>query len=50
MDTRLLLHDVAERAAGWLGALSDRPIGPARTFEELEVARTLGDAPMPVAR
>ena len=48
MDTRPLLHDVADRAADWLGAVSDRPIGPARTFEELEVTGTLGDAPMPV--
>ena len=48
VDTRPLLHDVADRAADWLGAVSDRPIGPARTFEELEVTGTLGDAPMPV--
>ena len=48
MDTRLLLHDVADRAANWLGAVSDRPIGPARGVGELEVTRTLGAAPLPV--
>ena len=48
MDTRLLLHDVADRAADWLGTVSDRPIEPDRTLEELEVAGTLQDAPLAV--
>jgi glutamate/tyrosine decarboxylase-like PLP-dependent enzyme len=50
VDTRALLHDVADWAADWLDTVRDRPIGPAHTVEALEVAGTLGDAPLPVGQ
>ena len=48
MDTRRLLHDVADRSADWLDALPDRPVGPARAPADMEVTAALGDAPLPV--
>jgi glutamate/tyrosine decarboxylase-like PLP-dependent enzyme len=48
VDTRLLLHDVADRAADWLDTVSERHIAPAHGPDELEVTGTLGDAPLPV--
>jgi glutamate/tyrosine decarboxylase-like PLP-dependent enzyme len=50
VSTRALLHEVADHAAGWLDELPDRPVAPARTPEQMEIASTLGDAPMPVDR
>ncbi|MGH2946326.1 MAG: pyridoxal phosphate-dependent decarboxylase family protein [Solirubrobacteraceae bacterium] len=48
METRALLHDVADRAADWLDALPDRPVGPAETPAELQITGTLGDGPLPI--
>jgi glutamate/tyrosine decarboxylase-like PLP-dependent enzyme len=48
METRSLLHDVADRAADWLDAVAERPVRPARTPAELRVTDTLTDAPVPV--
>jgi glutamate/tyrosine decarboxylase-like PLP-dependent enzyme len=48
METRSLLHDVADRAADWLDAVAERPVRPARTPAELRVTGTLTDAPVPV--
>jgi glutamate/tyrosine decarboxylase-like PLP-dependent enzyme len=50
METRSLLHDVADRAADWLDAVVERPVRPARTPAELRVTDTLTDAPVPVER
>ncbi len=48
MDTRTLLHDVADRAADWLDDLPERPVGPACTPAQMRVTATLGDDPVPV--
>jgi glutamate/tyrosine decarboxylase-like PLP-dependent enzyme len=50
VDTRALLHEVADRAADWLDDLPHRPVGSARTPEELQITETLTDAPLPVER
>jgi glutamate/tyrosine decarboxylase-like PLP-dependent enzyme len=50
VDTRALLHEVADRAADWLEDLPHRPVRAARTPEELQVTETLTDAPLPVER
>jgi glutamate/tyrosine decarboxylase-like PLP-dependent enzyme len=50
VDTRELLHEVADRAADWLDVLPHRPIAPARTPEKLKITRTLTDSPVPVER
>jgi glutamate/tyrosine decarboxylase-like PLP-dependent enzyme len=50
METRSLLHEVADRAADWLGAVAERPVRPARTPTQMRVTDTLGDAPLPVER
>jgi glutamate/tyrosine decarboxylase-like PLP-dependent enzyme len=44
VNTRALLHEVADHAADWLEALPERPVAPV----PVEIARTLGDAPLPV--
>src|SRR4051794_26013522 len=46
-DTRLLLREVAERAADWLDSLPDRPVRPDLGPRELEIAGTLGANPLP---
>jgi glutamate/tyrosine decarboxylase-like PLP-dependent enzyme len=46
-DTRLLLREVAERAADWLDSLPDRPVRPDLGPCELEIAGTLGAKPLP---
>src|SRR3954447_4527691 len=46
-DTRLLLREVAERAADWLDSLPQRPVRPALGPRELELAATLGAQPLP---
>jgi glutamate/tyrosine decarboxylase-like PLP-dependent enzyme len=46
-DTRLLLREVAERAADWLDSLPDRPVRPDLGPRELEIAGTLGAKPLP---
>jgi glutamate/tyrosine decarboxylase-like PLP-dependent enzyme len=48
VETRALLHEVADRAADWLDELPHRPVRPAGAPEELAIAATLGDAPLPV--
>jgi glutamate/tyrosine decarboxylase-like PLP-dependent enzyme len=48
VETRVLLHEVADRAADWLDAVGDRPVGPAATPAELRVTETLGDDPVHV--
>src|SRR3954466_12129113 len=49
-DTRLLLREVAERAADWLDSLPDRPVRPDLGIRELQIAGTLGAQPLPAAR
>ncbi len=46
-DTRLLLREVAERAADWLDALPHRPVRSDAGPRELELTDTLGVAPLP---
>ncbi len=48
METRGLLHDVADHAADWLGALDDRPVAPEVTAAQLRITDTLTDGPIPV--
>jgi glutamate/tyrosine decarboxylase-like PLP-dependent enzyme len=48
VETRALLHEVADRAADWLDSLGERPVGPAQTPAQLQLTGTLGDAPTPV--
>src|SRR5918996_325114 len=48
METRSLLHEVADRAADWLGAVGERPVRPAQTPAEVRITDALGDAPVPV--
>ena len=47
-DTRLLLREVAERAADWLDSLPHRPVRPDLGPRELEITGTLGASPLPV--
>jgi aromatic-L-amino-acid decarboxylase len=47
VDNRTLLHDVADRAADWFDELPHRPVGPARTWDELQIADRLQDDPLP---
>ena len=46
-DTRLLLREVAERAADWLDSLPDRPVRPDLGPRELEIADMLAANPLP---
>ena len=48
METRSLLHDVADRAAEWLEALAHRPVRPDQSPEQVRITDALGDAPLPV--
>jgi len=50
VDTRSLLHDVADRAADWLESVNERPVAPGQTPHELEITRTLDDGPLPAER
>src|SRR4051812_25763592 len=46
-DTRLLLREVAERAADWLDSLPDRPVRPDPRIRGRQIAGTLGAQPLP---
>jgi glutamate/tyrosine decarboxylase-like PLP-dependent enzyme len=48
VNTRALLHEVADRASDWLDELPHRPVRAAATPDELDVTGTLGDAPLPI--
>jgi glutamate/tyrosine decarboxylase-like PLP-dependent enzyme len=48
VETRALLHEVADRAADWLDELLHRPVRPAGAPGELAITATLADAPLPV--
>jgi glutamate/tyrosine decarboxylase-like PLP-dependent enzyme len=48
MDTRSVLHEVADYAADWLEDLPHRPVGPDGTPAEMQVSAALGDAPLAV--
>ncbi len=48
MDTRALLHDVADRAADWLEALPERHVGPRTAAADMAVTDVLGAGPVPV--
>jgi glutamate/tyrosine decarboxylase-like PLP-dependent enzyme len=48
VDSRSLLHDVADRAADWLDDLPHRPVGATHARGELQVTGVLGDGPLPV--
>jgi glutamate/tyrosine decarboxylase-like PLP-dependent enzyme len=48
VDTRRLLHDVADRSADWLDELPHRAVRSERTAAEFSVTDVLGDAPVPV--
>jgi aromatic-L-amino-acid decarboxylase len=48
MDSRALLHQVAEHAADWLDDLPHRPVRPDRSPAEMELIGTLGDGPIAV--
>jgi glutamate/tyrosine decarboxylase-like PLP-dependent enzyme len=50
VDTRTLLHDVADRAADWFDELPHRAVGPARTSGELSITDRLQDEPLPEER
>jgi glutamate/tyrosine decarboxylase-like PLP-dependent enzyme len=50
VDTRSLLHDVADRASDWIDELPHRPVAPAQAPAELVITGELGDAPVPVDR
>jgi glutamate/tyrosine decarboxylase-like PLP-dependent enzyme len=47
VDSRTLLHDVAERAADWFDELPHRPVGPQLTTAELRITDRLQDEPLP---
>ena len=47
VDTRRLLHDVADRSADWIEGLAHRPVRADRTSAELTVTSVLNDAPIP---
>jgi glutamate/tyrosine decarboxylase-like PLP-dependent enzyme len=46
VDTRTLLHDVADRAADWFDELPHRPVGPALRSDELNITDRLQDEPL----
>jgi glutamate/tyrosine decarboxylase-like PLP-dependent enzyme len=46
VDTRTLLHDVADRAADWFDELPHRPVGPALASGALQITDRLQDAPL----
>ena len=48
MNTRSLLHEVADYAGDWLDALPERPVGPAHTPAQMRITEALGDGPLPV--
>jgi glutamate/tyrosine decarboxylase-like PLP-dependent enzyme len=48
VETRSLLHEVADCAADWLDALPERPVRPAHTPAQMQVTESLGDGPLPV--
>jgi glutamate/tyrosine decarboxylase-like PLP-dependent enzyme len=48
VETRSLLHDVADRAADWLDALDDRPVRPDHGPADVRITDGLGDASLPV--
>jgi len=48
VETRSLLHEVADRAADWLDALPERPVRPAHTPAQMRVTEVLADSPVPV--
>jgi len=50
VDTRPLLHDVADHAADWFEGVGERPVRPAVTPAELQLTRELGAGPVPVER
>jgi aromatic-L-amino-acid decarboxylase len=50
VDTRTLLHDVAERAADWFDELPHRPVGPALTTDRLRLTDRLQDEPLAEAQ
>ena len=50
METRSLLHDVADHAADWLDGVAERPVRPDVAPAGLRLTRALGDAPVPVER
>ncbi len=47
MDSRTLLHDVADRAADWFDELPHRPVGPALIQAQLQITDRLQDGPLP---
>src|SRR5688500_15076256 len=46
VDTRLLLHEVADRSADWIEELAHRPVRADRSSAELAVTSVLNDAPI----
>jgi glutamate/tyrosine decarboxylase-like PLP-dependent enzyme len=48
IDTRAILHRVADEAGDWFEALPERPVRPDRTPAEMRIAAALPDAPSPV--
>jgi glutamate/tyrosine decarboxylase-like PLP-dependent enzyme len=50
VDSRTLLHDVADRAADWFDELPDRPVRPERTSAQLEITGALQDGPLPATQ
>jgi glutamate/tyrosine decarboxylase-like PLP-dependent enzyme len=46
VDTRRLLHDVADRSADWIEELPHRPVRADRSAAELSVTSVLNDAPI----
>jgi hypothetical protein len=50
VETRSLLHDVADHAADWLEDMSERPVRPDAAPGDLTLTRDLGDAAVPVKR
>jgi glutamate/tyrosine decarboxylase-like PLP-dependent enzyme len=50
VDSRTLLHDVADRAADWFDELPHRPVRPALTSAELRITDRLQDEPLPEGR
>ena len=50
MDTRPLLHDVADHAADWFDGVAERPVRPDVAPADLQLTRELGAGPVPVER
>src|SRR3712207_3500669 len=48
MDTRALLHEVADRAADWLDSMPDRPVYAERGPRELDITDDLPDHSQPI--